>query len=43
MVTHDTLSARETDRLYILQKGKVLQEQTKALNSKKEQKEVSQK
>ncbi|MCE7741818.1 MAG: ABC transporter ATP-binding protein [Candidatus Heimdallarchaeota archaeon] len=36
MVTHDTLSARETDRLYILQKGKVLKEQTKILDSKYE-------
>ncbi len=32
MVTHDTLSAKETDRLYILQKGKVLQEQTTILD-----------
>ncbi len=42
MVTHDTLSARETDRLYILQKGKVLQEQTQSLvekDSKKEEKQ----
>ena len=35
MVTHDNLSARETDRLYILQKGKVIQEKTSILNSKK--------
>jgi putative ABC transport system ATP-binding protein len=38
MVTHDTLSARETDRLYILQKGKVLQEQTTILNDKEAKK-----
>jgi len=38
MVTHDTLSAKETDRLYILQKGKVLQEQTSILKLKEEKK-----
>lgn len=38
MVTHDTLSAKETDRLYILQKGKVLQEQTSILTDKESKK-----
>ncbi|MHA1199236.1 MAG: ABC transporter ATP-binding protein [Candidatus Heimdallarchaeaceae archaeon] len=34
MVTHDTLSAQQTDRIYILQKGKVLQEQSHKIGEK---------
>ncbi len=39
MVTHDSESAQQTDRIYILQKGKVLIEKTKSITKKTEKKE----
>ncbi len=38
MVTHDSDSAQQTDRIYILQKGKVITEQTKSESKAKKKK-----
>jgi len=43
MVTHDSDSAQQTDRIYILQKGKVVTEKTKSSSKKTSKKEVSKK
>ncbi len=39
MVTHDSESAKQTDRIYILQKGKVLTEKSKSKSKKNTKKE----
>jgi putative ABC transport system ATP-binding protein len=43
MVTHDSESAQQTDRIYILQKGKVVIEQQKPLKKKSKKKEEKKK